>query len=192
MERIAEVENLKSALADLIKESRNKDVSLSDTAWTQKPPDGLKEFIDQVDVSEAEGLSALVMASTPAPRQEVVPTDIAIFSDIEVPPLRVAAPVTPVRSSTSHDVSFLASGDRRASSKTPFSSIVESSPEVAVRAGRVHVSPTPDGGGDGGGDDSPRRDEPRDPWHGEGGDPWRGFSNQPNHSRFGTSGAGGT
>eukprot|EP00971_Amphidinium_carterae_P289331 5744505-Amphidinium_carterae.1 len=64
MERIAEVENLKSALADLIKESRTKDVSLSDTAWTQKPPHGPTEFIDQVDVSEADGLAALVMAAT--------------------------------------------------------------------------------------------------------------------------------
>eukprot|EP00971_Amphidinium_carterae_P278364 5525756-Amphidinium_carterae.1 len=77
MERIAEVENLKSALADLIKELRNKDVSLSDTAWTQKPPDGLKEFIDQIDVSEADGLAALVMAATSTP-QEVVPTNLAI------------------------------------------------------------------------------------------------------------------
>eukprot|EP00971_Amphidinium_carterae_P035067 690176-Amphidinium_carterae.1 len=42
MERMAEVENLRSALADMIKEARNKDVSLSDTAWTQKPPNGLK------------------------------------------------------------------------------------------------------------------------------------------------------
>eukprot|EP00971_Amphidinium_carterae_P185808 3688908-Amphidinium_carterae.1 len=47
MEKIAEVENLKSALSDLIKESRNQNVSLSGTAWTQNPPNGLKEFIDQ-------------------------------------------------------------------------------------------------------------------------------------------------
>eukprot|EP00971_Amphidinium_carterae_P161708 3205750-Amphidinium_carterae.1 len=100
MERIAEVENLKSAMADLIKESRNQDLSLSGTAWTQKPPDGLKEFIDQVDVSEADGLSALVMAATSTP-QEVVPTNLAIFNEVEAPPLRVAAPVTPVRSTTS-------------------------------------------------------------------------------------------
>eukprot|EP00971_Amphidinium_carterae_P075781 1497520-Amphidinium_carterae.1 len=147
-------------MADLIKESRNKDVSLSSTAWTQKPPDGLTQFIDQVDVSEADGLAALVTAATSTP-QEVVPTNIAIFSDVEVPPLRVAAPVTPVRSTTSpEECSFLASGDRRVV-KTPFSGM-ESSPEVAARAGRVHVSPAPDGGGDGGGDDSPRRDEPRD------------------------------
>eukprot|EP00971_Amphidinium_carterae_P239775 4760050-Amphidinium_carterae.1 len=78
MERIAEVENLRSALSDLVKESRNKDVSLSGTAWSQKPPDGLKEFIDQVDISEADGLSALVMAATTSP-QEVAPTNIAIF-----------------------------------------------------------------------------------------------------------------
>eukprot|EP00971_Amphidinium_carterae_P031377 618014-Amphidinium_carterae.1 len=75
MERIAEVENLRSALSDLVKESRNKEVSLSGTAWSQKPPDGLKEFIDQVDVSEADGLSALVMAVTSTPPQEVVPTN---------------------------------------------------------------------------------------------------------------------
>eukprot|EP00971_Amphidinium_carterae_P129226 2559616-Amphidinium_carterae.1 len=148
-----------------IAESRNKEVSLSGTAWTQKPPDGLKEFIDQVYISEADGLSALVMAATSTPRQEVVPTNLAIFSDVEAPPLRVASPVTPVKSTTSPDESFLASGDRCVS-KTPFSSM-ESSPKVAVRAGRVHVSPAPDGGGDGGGDDSPQRDEPSDPWHGE-------------------------
>eukprot|EP00971_Amphidinium_carterae_P150292 2979495-Amphidinium_carterae.1 len=42
IEKVAEVENLKSAMADLIKESRNKDVSLSGTVWTQQPPNGLK------------------------------------------------------------------------------------------------------------------------------------------------------
>eukprot|EP00971_Amphidinium_carterae_P074616 1474691-Amphidinium_carterae.1 len=119
MERIAEVENLKSAMTDLIKESRNQDVSLSGTAWTQNPPNGLKEFIDQVDISEAEGLAALVMAATPTP-QEVVPTSLAIFKDVEVPPLRVTAPATPVRSTTSpEESSFLASDDRRVN-KTPF------------------------------------------------------------------------
>eukprot|EP00971_Amphidinium_carterae_P313285 6226088-Amphidinium_carterae.1 len=69
-EKIAEVEHLKSALSDLIKESRNREVSLSGTVWTQNPSDGLREFIDQVDISEAEGLSALVMATTTTPRQE--------------------------------------------------------------------------------------------------------------------------
>eukprot|EP00971_Amphidinium_carterae_P212599 4219304-Amphidinium_carterae.1 len=82
MEKVAEVENLKSALADLIKESRNQNVSLSGTAWTQNPPSGLKEFIDQVDVSEAEGLSTLALAAAPTP-QEVVPTNLAIFRDVE-------------------------------------------------------------------------------------------------------------
>eukprot|EP00971_Amphidinium_carterae_P342328 6481601-Amphidinium_carterae.1 len=77
MEKVA-VENLKSALADVIK----------------NPPNGLKEFIDQVDVSEAEGLSALVMASAPTP-QEMVPTNLPIFRVVEAPPLRVAAPATP-------------------------------------------------------------------------------------------------
>eukprot|EP00971_Amphidinium_carterae_P070426 1393064-Amphidinium_carterae.1 len=99
-------------MADLIKESRNQDVSLSGTAWTQRPPNGLAQFIDQVDVSEADGLAALVMAAASTP-QEVVPTNIAIFSDVEAPPLRVAAPATPVRSTTSpEESSFLASGDR--------------------------------------------------------------------------------
>eukprot|EP00971_Amphidinium_carterae_P026476 522175-Amphidinium_carterae.1 len=59
--------------------------------------------------------------------------------------------------------SFLASGYSGVS-KT-FSSLA-SSPELGVRAGRVHAAPAPEGG-DEGGDDSPRRDEPRDPWHGE-------------------------
>eukprot|EP00971_Amphidinium_carterae_P026477 522175-Amphidinium_carterae.2 len=86
--KIAEVENLKSALADVMKESRNKDVSLSGTAWTQNLPEGLTDFIDQVDISEAEGLTALVMASSTTPRQDLVPTSIAIFSDVEAPPLR--------------------------------------------------------------------------------------------------------
>eukprot|EP00971_Amphidinium_carterae_P171254 3394580-Amphidinium_carterae.1 len=54
LDSMAEVEKLKSALADVIKEARNKDVSLDNTAWTQRPPDGLKEFIDQVAASEAE------------------------------------------------------------------------------------------------------------------------------------------
>eukprot|EP00971_Amphidinium_carterae_P308905 6138211-Amphidinium_carterae.1 len=135
MERIAEVENLRSALSDMVKESRNKGVSLSGTAWSQKPPDGVREFIDQVDISEADGLSALVMAATSNPQQEVVPTNIAIFSDVEAPPTRIAAPVTPVKSTFSQDESFLASGDGRCVSKTPFRSL-ESSPEVAVRAGR--------------------------------------------------------
>eukprot|EP00971_Amphidinium_carterae_P160421 3180069-Amphidinium_carterae.1 len=67
-----------------------------------------------------------------------------------------------------------------------------SSPDVGARAGRVHAVPALEGG-DGGGDDSPRRDASRDPWHGGGRDPWNsGKSNPPNHSRFGTSGAGGT
>eukprot|EP00971_Amphidinium_carterae_P052702 1037547-Amphidinium_carterae.1 len=96
---MAEVEKLKSALADVIKKARNKDVSLNNTAWTQRPPNGLKEFIDQVAASEAE--------------------------DVKRPFLRVAAavPTTPVRSTT-HPVdesSFLASGDRsgdRGASKT--------------------------------------------------------------------------
>eukprot|EP00971_Amphidinium_carterae_P234951 4662468-Amphidinium_carterae.1 len=47
LESMAEVEHLRSALADVIKEARNKDVSLGETAWTQRPPDGLREFIDQ-------------------------------------------------------------------------------------------------------------------------------------------------
>eukprot|EP00971_Amphidinium_carterae_P307575 6112155-Amphidinium_carterae.1 len=171
MERIAEVENLKSAMADMIKESRNQNVLLSGTTWTQKPPDGLKEFIDQVDVSEADGLAALVMAAT-STLQEVVPTNLAIFNDVEVPSLRVAAPVTPVRSTTfSEKSSFLASSDRRVN-KTPFGRL-DSLPEVAVRAGRVHVSPASDGGEDGGKDDSTQQDGPRDPWHGKGSnDPW--------------------
>eukprot|EP00971_Amphidinium_carterae_P044252 870235-Amphidinium_carterae.1 len=100
------------------------------------------------------------MAMTATPQQEVASTNFAIFSDVEAPPLRVAAPVTPMKSTSSPDESFLASGDGRCVSKTPFSSL-ESSPEVAVRAGRVHVSPTPNGR-DGGGEDSPQRDEPRD------------------------------
>eukprot|EP00971_Amphidinium_carterae_P308904 6138210-Amphidinium_carterae.1 len=119
----------------MVKESRNKEVSLSGTAWSQKPTDGLREFIDQVDISEADGLSALVITATSNPQEEVVPTNIAIFSDIEAPPLRIAAPVTPVKSAISQDESFLASGDGRCVSKTPFSSL-QSSPEVAVRAGR--------------------------------------------------------
>eukprot|EP00971_Amphidinium_carterae_P279834 5554892-Amphidinium_carterae.2 len=93
-------------MSDWIKESRNKEVSLSGTVWTQNPPDGLKEFIDQVDISEAEGLSALVIATTSTPRREVVPTSFAIFSDVEAPPLRVAAPVTPVKTTTSPDESL--------------------------------------------------------------------------------------
>eukprot|EP00971_Amphidinium_carterae_P061354 1214984-Amphidinium_carterae.1 len=62
---MAEVENLKSALAD-------------------NPPNGLKEVVDQVDVSKAEGLSALVMAAGPTP-QKIVPTSLAIFKDVERP-----------------------------------------------------------------------------------------------------------
>eukprot|EP00971_Amphidinium_carterae_P122351 2422780-Amphidinium_carterae.1 len=56
--------------------------------------------MDQVEVSEAEGLSALVMAARP-PFQEIVPTSLAIFKEVERPSLRVAAavPTTPVRSS---------------------------------------------------------------------------------------------
>eukprot|EP00971_Amphidinium_carterae_P071664 1417473-Amphidinium_carterae.1 len=65
-----------------------------------------------------------------------------------------------------------------------------SSPDVAVRAGRVHAVAAPNGGG-GGGDDSPQHDGPRDPWL-SGNDPWMGSRDQPNHSRFGTGGAGGT
>eukprot|EP00971_Amphidinium_carterae_P176374 3496867-Amphidinium_carterae.1 len=60
--------------------------------------------------------------------------------------------MTPVRSTT-HPVdesSFLASGDRseeRYVVKTPFGSIDGSSPDVAVRAGRVHAVAAPNGGG---------------------------------------------
>eukprot|EP00971_Amphidinium_carterae_P308536 6131131-Amphidinium_carterae.1 len=36
---MAEVEKLKSALADMIKKARNQNVSLSSTAWKQRPPD---------------------------------------------------------------------------------------------------------------------------------------------------------
>eukprot|EP00971_Amphidinium_carterae_P021552 425260-Amphidinium_carterae.1 len=114
---MAEVEHLRSALADVVKEARNQSVSLSTTVWSQSPPSGLREFIDQVAASEAEGLAAIVMASQPAP-QEIVPTSLAIFKDVERPPLRVAAvasmPSTPVRSTTYpvEESSFLASGDR--------------------------------------------------------------------------------
>eukprot|EP00971_Amphidinium_carterae_P029500 580802-Amphidinium_carterae.1 len=41
-ESMAEVETLRSALADVIKEARNQEVSLGGTAWSQSPPDGLK------------------------------------------------------------------------------------------------------------------------------------------------------
>eukprot|EP00971_Amphidinium_carterae_P160994 3192269-Amphidinium_carterae.1 len=71
--------------------------------------------------------------------------------------LQVAAvvPATLVRSTThpADDSSFLTSGDRGVG-KTPYSSIEKSSPEVAVRAGRVHAAPAFEGEG-GGEDDSP-------------------------------------
>eukprot|EP00971_Amphidinium_carterae_P082906 1640231-Amphidinium_carterae.1 len=87
LESMAEVEKLRSALTDVIKEARNNEVSLSSTAWSQSPPDGLREFIDQVQGSEPEGLPALVMAARPTPK-EIVPTSLAIFKDVERPPLR--------------------------------------------------------------------------------------------------------
>eukprot|EP00971_Amphidinium_carterae_P120170 2380688-Amphidinium_carterae.1 len=40
---MAEVENLKSALADVIKKAQNQNVLLDNTAWTQRPPDGLRK-----------------------------------------------------------------------------------------------------------------------------------------------------
>eukprot|EP00971_Amphidinium_carterae_P350736 6491715-Amphidinium_carterae.1 len=45
------------------------------------------------------------------------------------------------------------------------------SPEGVARARRVLAAPAPNGG-DGGGDDSPKRGEPRDPLFSEGKDPW--------------------
>eukprot|EP00971_Amphidinium_carterae_P016174 318904-Amphidinium_carterae.1 len=77
------------------------------------------------------------MAATPTP-PEIVPTNLAIFRDVERPPFRVAAaaPATPVRSTTHPDESsFMACSDKGVG-KTPYSSIEGSSPEVAVRAGR--------------------------------------------------------
>eukprot|EP00971_Amphidinium_carterae_P349272 6490934-Amphidinium_carterae.3 len=108
-EMIAEVENLKSALADVVKESRNKGVSLIGTAWNRAPPEGLTDFINQVDCIEAEGLMALAMASSTSPQQDLVPTSIASFSEVEVPPLR-PAPVTPVRKIALPSESIQASG----------------------------------------------------------------------------------
>eukprot|EP00971_Amphidinium_carterae_P018221 359237-Amphidinium_carterae.2 len=48
-----ELENLKTALADVIKESQNKGASLGETSWTKSPPKGLTDFIRQVDAGEA-------------------------------------------------------------------------------------------------------------------------------------------
>eukprot|EP00971_Amphidinium_carterae_P127182 2520368-Amphidinium_carterae.1 len=105
---IAEVENLKAALADVVKESRNKGVSLSGNAWSRTPPEELTDFITRVDVSEAEGLMTLAMASsTPSP-QDLVPASIAIFIEVEIPPHRIA-PVTPVRKPTPPSESIQAS-----------------------------------------------------------------------------------
>eukprot|EP00971_Amphidinium_carterae_P274805 5453113-Amphidinium_carterae.1 len=47
LESMAEVDNLRSALADVVKEARNQSVSLCTTVWSQSPPNGLREFIDQ-------------------------------------------------------------------------------------------------------------------------------------------------
>eukprot|EP00971_Amphidinium_carterae_P076890 1518926-Amphidinium_carterae.2 len=82
-EKIAEAENLKTVLADVVKESRNQGVSLSGTAWSQTPPEGLTDFIDQVDISEAEGLMALALATSMTPMQDLAPTSIAIFNEVE-------------------------------------------------------------------------------------------------------------
>eukprot|EP00971_Amphidinium_carterae_P007788 154327-Amphidinium_carterae.1 len=52
-----ELENLKAALSDVIKKSRNKGVSMSENAWTRTPPTGLTDFISQVDASKAKSMT---------------------------------------------------------------------------------------------------------------------------------------
>eukprot|EP00971_Amphidinium_carterae_P066318 1313432-Amphidinium_carterae.1 len=66
------------------------------------------------------------MAAGPTSPQEIVPTSLAIFKDVDRPFLQVAAavPTTPVRSTThpADESSFLASGDcskDRGVGKTP-------------------------------------------------------------------------
>eukprot|EP00971_Amphidinium_carterae_P244993 4864374-Amphidinium_carterae.5 len=126
---------------------------MRETAWTRTPPTGWTDFMDQVDASEAESMTALMMTSQQ--HQELMPTTIAIFSDQDVVPRLARTPDTRSRLNASD----------------------QCSPEGAVHAGRVHASPIsqfkvnsggkdPDGncgdGGDGGGDNSPR--PLKDPW----------------------------
>eukprot|EP00971_Amphidinium_carterae_P333391 6468134-Amphidinium_carterae.1 len=52
---------------------------------------------------------ALASATSTSPQQDLVPTSIAIFSDVEVPPLR-PAPVTPVKKPAPPSESIQTSG----------------------------------------------------------------------------------
>eukprot|EP00971_Amphidinium_carterae_P069822 1381690-Amphidinium_carterae.1 len=59
--------------------SPEKRFSVSETAWSRTPPAGLLEWITQVDAQDAEGLKAMIASQQ---QQDLVPTTIAIFSDI--------------------------------------------------------------------------------------------------------------
>eukprot|EP00971_Amphidinium_carterae_P015417 304504-Amphidinium_carterae.1 len=168
-EMCVEVENLKTALADMVKESRNQDVSFSGTSWTRSPPRGLTDYISQVDAGEAESMMALAMSTQP--QQDLMPTTIAIFSDVEVPPSLIHTPAKRPNKNESIQTSGSKTNDVSAASICERSSIPSTAPEGVVRARRVQAAPAP-GGGDGGGDDSPKGGEPRDPLYGEGKDPW--------------------
>eukprot|EP00971_Amphidinium_carterae_P076343 1507495-Amphidinium_carterae.2 len=131
----------------------------------------------------------MALAMSTRPQQDLMPTTIAIFSDIEVAPSMICTPDRKPKRHESIQTSGSRTDDVCATSIYECGSFPSTSPEVAVRAGRLHAAPAPEGG-NGGGDEPPKRGESRDPLYEEGRDPQK--SALPNYSRFGTSGAGGT
>eukprot|EP00971_Amphidinium_carterae_P238313 4731015-Amphidinium_carterae.2 len=130
-EMCVEVENLRAALSDVIKESRNKGVSMNGTAWTRTPPEGLTDFISQVDAGEAESMTALVMSLRP--KQDLMPTTIAIFNDIEVTPSMIHTTERRPKQHESIQTSGNKTNDVSAASIYERSSFPSTSPEGAVR-----------------------------------------------------------
>eukprot|EP00971_Amphidinium_carterae_P132104 2616874-Amphidinium_carterae.2 len=109
---------------------------------------------------------ALALASRQ--QQDLMPTTIAIFSDVDVeaPPSLLQTPVN--RPNRNESIQTSGSKTTAASPVGERSSILSISPEGAARAGRVHAAPAP-GGGDGGGGGS---DPPDPPGGGYGDDDW--------------------
>eukprot|EP00971_Amphidinium_carterae_P068752 1361432-Amphidinium_carterae.2 len=81
--------HVNAALADMIKESRNEGFSVSETAWSRTPQTGLLEWINQVDAQDAKGLKAMIASQ---PQQDLMPTTIAIFSNVDAEPNLMQTP----------------------------------------------------------------------------------------------------
>eukprot|EP00971_Amphidinium_carterae_P118526 2348114-Amphidinium_carterae.2 len=137
-----ELEDVRAALADVIKEARNKAFSVGDTAWSRTPPEGLLDWITKVDTRDAEGLKALIARQTP---QDLMRTPNAIFSDTEVDPIPAQTPEKRSRLALS---SFKTSDSKTFDVASPSvlgdsTSLPSSPPSGVAQAGRVHARSAP-------------------------------------------------